>query len=204
MNTRVRVLQQHQHNWLLRTNKEDFKSKQVVIATSFRHASKLLSGLSAANNLIKQIEQFDTEPIVTIYMQFSPQYQLDDYMLGLSDGLCQWFIDRRSCGQAGMIAAVISANGPHNSLDKQSLIKQVIKEFSQLYPDWPEPQSCYLVREQQATFRCDVDVTNNRPNHFKISDSLWLTGDYIDNGLPATLESAVQNGVQCANEIIQQ
>ena len=204
LNTRVKSLTKNNTGWLLRTNKQEFHSRHVVIATSFQHASKLLSTLPDTKNFTDQINQLTTEPITTVYMQFPAEYQMGDYMTGLSDGISQWFIDRRSCGQAGLIAAVISANGPHHSLDKATLISQVTNEFSRLFPSWPAPLNCYLLREQQATFSCHTDIDKMRPSCSQLDDSLWVTGDYIDNGLPATLESAVQNGVQCAREIIHQ
>lgn len=202
LNTRIKSLRKKNIQWELSTNRQVFSSRRVIIATSFRHASKLLSTFAEYRTFSEQIDRLTTEPITTVYLQYPRECIIEDYMTGLSDGICQWYIDRRSCGQAGLMAAVISADGPHTALDKQSLIGKVIDEFSQLYPHWPSPLQTYLVREQHATFSCQTDIDNIRPSNSRLDDSLWVTGDYIDNGLPATLETAIQNGVQCAKDII--
>jgi uncharacterized protein with NAD-binding domain and iron-sulfur cluster len=123
-------------------------------------------------------------------------------MLGLCDGIGQWFIDRRTCGQPGLIAAVISADGAHMLMDKETLTQQVLEETRKIFPHWPSPKSTWLIREKKASFSCTPDTNRLRPKGGQIGQNIWLAGDFVDTGLPATLEGAVSSGLQCARQII--
>ena len=191
------------HSLCIETSSNTYTARHLILATPFDQTRKLLSTIDSQADIAHSLTQFQHEAITTLYMQFPETVRLDNYMCGLSDGMAQWFIDRRSCGQAGMIAAVISANGEHMSMDKTSLTQAIIAETLLLFPHWPPPLHTYLIREKRATFSCTANITPVRPKPGTIGQNIWLAGDYLDTGYPATLEGAIVSGVQCAQQLIE-
>ncbi len=175
----------------------------VVLATPHVISRRLMSHHRVLKPLCENLEQLGHEPIVTLYIQYPESVNLPQPMIGFEDGLSQWLFDRRVCGQPGLIAVVISARGKHNELDNAALSQQLIAELASTFPAWPAPSAHRLVREKRATFSCRAGVDRFRPGHHTPARGLWLAGDYTDTGLPATLESAVRSGVDCAKAILE-
>ena len=103
----------------------------------------------------------------------------------------------------GMIAVVISSDGPHEKMSKEALVQHVCAEVHQLLPDFPEKANeGFVIREKRATFECTVENHRSRPECQTAIPGLWLTGDYIANDYPATLEGAIRNGEHCADLLL--
>ena len=58
-----------------------------------------------------------------------------------------------------------------------------------------------FIKEKRATFIPSNDIINKRPLQQTGIKNLILAGDWVDTGLPATIESAVKSGRQ-ASELI--
>ncbi len=206
VNTNERVLEIIMDGEILsgiKTSCQDYSVSNLVLATPCRQTGKLLMPLPGLKDITERLGQLKQEAIITLYMQFPETIRIENDMAGIYDGLTQWLIDRRTCGQPGLIAAVISTNGPHLDMNRDELEKTIISETRQLFPEWPEPESTFLLREKQATFSCTCGSDRLRPRCESIGNGIWLAGDYIDTGLPSTLESAIQSGLQCADRILQ-
>lgn len=155
--------------------------------------------------------QLRYQPICTVYLQYPSEVALHSPMLGFTDFTqapneppeqpIQWLFDRgQICQQKGLLAAVISAQGPHMQLDKQSLIALVQQQVQALLPAHsPAPLWAECIREKRATFSCDVGIA--KPSLISELPNVLLAGDYLHPDYPATIESAVQSGYQCAKQI---
>src|SRR5690606_30966803 len=126
-----------------------------------------------------------------------------DDMAGLTGGMAQWVFDHAQRGQPGVMAVVISADGPHMAMDNAALARQVAAELARVFPHWPAPEGSLVIREKRATFACRVDSHRLRPAHATPVPGCWLAGDYTTTGLPATLDGAVRSGVQCARAVLE-
>ncbi|MEM9811023.1 MAG: hydroxysqualene dehydroxylase HpnE [Pseudomonadota bacterium] len=71
------------------------------------------------------------------------------------------------------------------------------KKALQLAPDLTH-QAVRLVREKRATFLQTPENTQRRPQQRTRIRNLFLAGDFVDTGLPATIESAVRSGERAA------
>ncbi len=179
----------------------------VIIATG-PHQRDSLGIAVSANNASISSPILDFESITTIYYGFASSEKLAEPMFGQATGLAQWFFDRRQLSDTPdapelIVAAVISANGPHDDLDNERLATQVLRELKNYAPSLPAPTWQKVIREKFATFACTP--TAPRASHVTKSPRLFLAGDDVANpgrNYPATLEGAVRNGVAAADAAI--
>lgn len=177
-------------------------AQQLVLALPPWRVLQLCAGHAALNPIAEQLQQFDYQPICTIYLQYPVTTRLATEMAGVRDGISQWIFDRRVCRQPGLMAVVISTEGPHMEWNHETLAQRVAAELALLYPHWPQPVQHHVIREKRATFSSRVNIDTLRPAHSTPVTGCWLAGDYTNTGLPATLEGAIASGVQCARQII--
>ena len=178
------------------------KTSKIIIAAAPQNLKKLIAEHSSLTSISNNIEQFNYEPIITIYLQYPEQTQLSQPMIGLSNTLSQWVFDRGSfCQQAGLISVVISCNGKHMTMDDDTLTQTVENEIAVLFTNKPALISSFVIREKRATFACSVNINDIRPKNTTNVEGLFLAGDYTDTRLPATLEGAVRSGITAANLI---
>jgi hydroxysqualene dehydroxylase len=177
------------------------EARHVILATPPAVSAALCTPLEGMRAVVRGLEHLGQEPICTVYLQYPPEVRLPMPMVGVLDLNTQWIFDRRHSGHPGIMAAVISGPGPHMELDNDALARQVTAELGLLYPDWPAPGDHWVVREKRATFRAAAGCEEYRPVMHTPVPGLLLAGDHVRNGLPATLEGAVMNGVQCARAI---
>jgi hydroxysqualene dehydroxylase len=176
-------------------------ARHVVLATPPAVSAALCTPLPGMRTVVRGLEHLGQEPICTVYLKYPPEVHLPMPMVGVLDLNTQWIFDRRHSGHPGIMAVVISGPGPHMELDNDALARQVTAELGLLYPDWPAPGDYWVVREKRATFRAAAGCEEHRPAMHTPVPGLLLAGDHVRNGLPATLEGAVMNGVQCARAI---
>lgn len=176
--------------------------QHVVLATAPYHAGALLRTTGRCDRLAQQIDNLQYEPITTVYFALGEHVRLPCAMIALADGHAQWAFDRGQLGgEAGLVACVISAHGPHESMTREDLEIAVHQQLErELMQRLPSPLWTMTITEQRATFACRPDV--QRPSARTPVTGLWLAGDYIDSPYPATLESAVRSGTAVAAEIL--
>jgi len=189
---RVTDLQRAEHGWRI-DGQGPFA--QVVLAVAAYHLGALVPELQL------EVEHFAWEPIVTSYLAYPASVCLPQPMLGVADGTAQWLFDRgQLCGQAGLIAAVISARGRHLDLPVAELEQRIHDEVAHIVPHLPAPLRTRTITEKRATFACTPNL--RRPVTQTTLPGLWLAGDYVASGYPATIEGAVRSGVNAARSIL--
>jgi squalene-associated FAD-dependent desaturase len=114
-------------------------------------------------------------------------------MLGVTGGTAEWvfaFADR--------ISVTVSAADAIVDQEREALAtllwRDVVKahKLSAALPPWQ------IVKEKRATFAATPQQVAKRPKVETSWRNLLLAGDWIDTGLPATIESAVRSGQKAA------
>lgn len=173
--------------------------EQVILAVAPYHLSRLLQDHAEFAELVGQVQNLHWQPIATVYLQYPETLRLDFPMLGFDGGIAQWIFDRGAlCGQAGLVAAVISGEGPWQALSHDALAAQLHAETAAQIPALPPPQRSWVIEEKRATFACTPGLV--RPSCATAAPNLWLAGDYVAGDYPATLEGAVRSGIVAARQ----
>lgn len=172
----------------------------VVCAVSPHRAAALLHRLPEAADAAEAISAFRYQPIYSVYLQLEAPFRLPSTMLGLT-GTGHWLFDRDAiCGQTGLIAAVISAEGEHESLTQDELARRVYAEVAREFPQLPPLAWHRVIAEKRATFESAVDL--RKPSTRTALPDLHLAGDYTASEYPATIEAAVRSGVAAARQAL--
>jgi squalene-associated FAD-dependent desaturase len=200
LNKRVRSVQVENDGFNLETRDGKYFFSHVVVASSPARVDKLLEGIPKLKHAVEQTQTYSYQPIHTVYLQYPPETKLPKVMTGLTGTLGQWVFDRgQLCGQNGLMAVIISAEGKHQRLSQDELALRIAKELYQAFPQLTKPLWHKVIAEKRATFTCTTHLA--RPTNKTAQPKLFLAGDYTYADYPSTIEGAVRSGLNCANLI---
>jgi len=202
INTPISKVQQSGNGFLVETDDgTQTHFSHVIAAVSPFKLANLVGYLPALAEAVSLCERFSYQPIYTIYLQYPETTRLTNPMIGFAEGYSQWVFDRgQICGQYGLLAVVISAEGAHQKLAQENLALEVTNELSKHFPQLPKPLWHKVIAEKRATFACTPNL--QRPAQRTALPGLYLAGDYTAGDYPATIEGGVRSGIQCANYVI--
>ncbi|HAB52418.1 MAG TPA: hypothetical protein DCE80_09655, partial [Ignavibacteriales bacterium] len=86
------------------------------------------------------------------------------------------------------------------SLSDKEIINMIyseLKKYMNITPD--DIKDYFIIKEKHATFIPSSEILNNRPDTETEVKNLFLAGDWVNTGLPSTIESAVKSGRVAAN-----
>ncbi|MDB5801471.1 MAG: squalene/phytoene dehydrogenase [Rhodocyclales bacterium] len=180
---------------------EGERFSHVVVAVGPYHVSDLLAGFPELSLLRQQVDGMTHQPITTVYLEYDESVRLPEPMIGVANSTVQWLFDRGQLGgQKGLLAAVISARGPHSELSREELGLRAHEAVEALIPRLSAPKWSTVITEKRATFSCSPSVL--RPLHITPIKNLVLAGDYVQSPYPATIEAAVRSGLTAARHIV--
>lgn len=198
----VEGLEQRAPGIAVRARGEALHHDQVICAVSPHRAAALFADLTALSKTVEMLEDFRYQPIYSVYLQFTQSVRLPAPMLGF-EGTAHWLFDREAlCGQRGLLAAVISARGAHESLAQDELARIVHGEIARELGPLPPLAWHRVIAEKRATFECSVGLA--RPPTRTALANLHLAGDYTESAYPATLEAAVRSGIAAARQVLEE
>jgi hydroxysqualene dehydroxylase len=156
----------------------------AIIAVPPWAAQILLPGVEAP-------EEF--RGIVNAHFRVSPPKD-HPQILGVVGGLTQWLFAYRD-----RLSVTISAAGDLIDRPREALAESIWREVAQLtgcdaaLPTWR------IVKEKRATFAATPEQDARRPPSRTQWSNLFLAGDWVQTGLPATIEGAVRSGFEAAS-----
>jgi predicted NAD/FAD-dependent oxidoreductase len=184
---------------------EHWECDRVVSAVPWFALPTLFAGeppalartFSAARNMA-------SSPIVTVNLWFDRRV-MDEPFVGLPGRAMQWVFDKRLVfgGDVSHLSLVSSGAAAYVEMSNDELIGQAHRELLASIPEVRAARiiRATVVREPRATFSL-APGQPQRPSAETEIRGLWLAGDWIDTGLPATIESAVRSGHRAADLII--
>ena len=135
-------------------------------------------------------------PIVTVNLWLDRRV-IDEPFVGLPGRAMQWVFDKRMVfgDEAAHLSLVSSGAAGILQLANDAVVALALRELVDALPVMREAKllRSTVIREPRATFSL-APGQPPRPSTRTGVRGLFLAGDWIDTGLPATIESAVRSG----------
>jgi hydroxysqualene dehydroxylase len=184
---------------------EPVAAKTVIAAVPWFALETLLVGdVGPARDIVDRASRMRSKPIVTVNLWYD-RAVMEDEFVGLPGRQMQWVFDkRRVFGEsASHLSLVASGAEALAGQDTASLVAMAAREVAAAIPGARDARLVRgtAVREKRATFSL-APGEPARPGVATPVAGLFLAGDWIDTGLPATIESAAVAGHRAARAII--
>jgi squalene-associated FAD-dependent desaturase len=185
---------------------ERVEASTVLSAVAWHSLGNLFSPGSppVLANVLKAAAEMDAQPIVTVNLWYDREVMSETFA-GLPGRTMQWVFDKRlAFGETASHLSLVSSGATeltHHSTGE--LTNLAAAEIREALPRAGEGRllRATVIREKQATFSL-APGQPKRPAAMTSVRGLFLAGDWIDTGLPATIESAVQSGHTAARAIL--
>ena len=156
----------------------------VILAVPAAIAARLVPGLIVPDR---------HSPIVNAHFRCVPPAG-SPFFVGVIGGAAEWIFRKR-----GVLSVTVSA--------ADQFVERAAPELRDLF--WGDVAAAYrlpahpvpparIVKERRATFLASPEQLKRRPQQKTAWRNLLLAGDYVDTGLPATIEGAIRSGFAAA------
>jgi squalene-associated FAD-dependent desaturase len=181
-----------------------WRPRAVISAVPWFALAGVLEGdTSPVRDVIARATAMTSSPIVTVNLWFD-RVVMDEPFIGLPGRAMQWVFDKRQVfgERASHLSLVSSGASPLVDRTNEQLIAAAAQELSDAMPLVRAATlvRATVVREPRATFSL-APGQPTRPDCATPVPGLFFAGDWIDTGLPATIEGAVRAGHRAADLI---
>jgi squalene-associated FAD-dependent desaturase len=174
----------------------------VIVAVPWFAVSRVFPDRPAG--LVPALDRADamaSAPIATVNLWFD-QSVLDEPFIGLPGRTMQWVFDKRyAFGETGSHLSLVASGADEvMAWSNQRLGSHAVEELRDALPRARAATllRTTVIRERKATFSL-APGQPQRPDTRTSMDGLFLAGDWIETGLPGTIESAVVSGHRAAD-----
>jgi squalene-associated FAD-dependent desaturase len=139
----------------------------------------------------------DHAPIVNAHYRAAAPVEAPPFV-GLIGGTAEWVFSKR-----GVISVTVSAADSLVDRPAEELAATLWRDVAQALGMTERPVPPWrIVKERRATFRATPMQLKRRPATTTRWNNLLLAGDYVDTGLPATIEGAIRSGLAAAKTVV--
>lgn len=180
------------------------KSDFAISTIPFYDLSEM-NGIESVIGNPEELKKLEYSPIINIHLVYEnpdDDEVFDNDFAGILNSNIQWIFRTGK----NRICLVISRADELVDKDKDYLVEMGKNELMRSIREFKKVKFIYskVVKEKRATFLPDIKSVSSRPGYRTNIKNFFLAGDWVDTGLPATLESAVTSSKECVNEIIKQ
>jgi zeta-carotene desaturase len=176
----------------------------VIVAVAWHELPGVLeSSEPGLLDIVGRARDTPSSPIVTVNLWLDRDLPVGP-IVGLPGRTFQWAFDRRRLVPGtSHVSLVASAAGMLTGRDNDAVAALAWQELSRAMPALAacRPRRRQVIRERRATFSVGADVPM-RPASQTAIPGVILAGDWVDTGLPATIESAVLSGHRAARHVL--
>ena len=185
----------------------------AVLAAPFDALERILPESPESQPLREKLAHFETSPITGVHFWFDRQITDLPHAV-LLDRTIQWMfhksllLNTRKQGSGdsdipSYIELVISSSKSLINKPRQEIIDLALAEVREFFPAAREAGlvKATVVKELNATFSPAPGIDQFRPPTGTGWPNIFLAGDWIATGWPATMESAVRSGYLAAEAI---
>ncbi|MBI3261826.1 MAG: FAD-dependent oxidoreductase [Acidobacteria bacterium] len=191
---------------------ERLDARAIVAAVPWFGLKALLSGdaspaLSRVEgslaDIVRRASAMEASPIVTVNLWLDRQV-VDAPFLGLPGRSFQWVFAKNGASGHGPSHLALVSSGADRlvNLSNDELVRIALDDLTRALPEASAAviQRARAIREKQATFSLAPNQPPRPATRTPVAN-LFLAGEWIDTGLPGTIESAVVSGHRAALEV---
>jgi squalene-associated FAD-dependent desaturase len=188
----------------VRVRDEIIPAPRVVAAVAWHALPTLFEGGPPAplQDILANAGAMASMPIVTVNLWYD-RAVMDDVFVGLPGRAIQWVFDKRlAFGESASHLSLVASGADELAREStEALVERAAAEVAAALPHARRERLVRgtVVREKRATFSL-AHGQPPRPGARTPVEGLLLAGDWIDTGLPGTIESAVVSGHMSATE----
>jgi zeta-carotene desaturase len=197
---------------MVATQSDNFATDAIVLALAFEGLSKLLPALPRnleAEQLALNLECFEHSPITGIHLWFDREVSDLEHAI-LLDATIQWMFhksrlqpEKRRGEPGSYLELVVSASKCLVGMQRQEIVDLSVRELAQFFPLVAQAKllKATVVKEVRATYSIRPQLDLLRPSSASPWPRVFLAGDWVATGWPATMESAVRSGYLAAEAV---
>lgn len=188
----------------VRAGDERWIVRDVVAAVPWHNLATLFAETPRELAPIAAAAAMRSVPIVTVNIWYD-RAVLDVPFAGLIGRTAQWVFDRRALTGASSshLSVITSAAAGLSEQDDRAIIDLISADLRAAIPAAAAAHvtRATVIREKQATFSVRPG-SPPRPAERTPLRGFFLAGDWLETGLPGTIEGAVRSGNRAASELL--
>jgi hydroxysqualene dehydroxylase len=189
------------------TRTERFEVGHVIAAVPWFAFAALFDGETGAiAGLVARTRAMASSPIVTVNLWLDGAI-FEEPFVGLPGREMQWVFDKRHAfgPSASHLSLVSSGAAAVAARSNEALIATAHAQLVEAFPRARQVRllRATVIREPNATFSL-APGQPPRPGTSTPIRGLYIAGDWVDTGLPSTIESAVRSGHAAADHAMRQ
>jgi len=211
LRTSVNAIEHDGDQWIVRSGDQAFPSDAIVMALSFEALASLLPSMpqnTEAESLAAKLAQFEHSPITGIHLWFDREITELDHAV-LLDSTIQWIFNKSRLQpghrdqQGSYVELVVSASRSLVPMQRQEIIDLAMRELARFFPvvNTAKLIKATVVKEVRATYSVRPQLDTIRPTAESPWSGIFLAGDWVATGWPATMEGAVRSGYLAAEAV---
>ncbi|HVA81086.1 MAG TPA: FAD-dependent oxidoreductase, partial [Candidatus Binataceae bacterium] len=180
-----------------------------ISAAAPHHLLRMLPEGAVADPFFARLGELETSPIICVHVWFDREVTRSAFV-GFIGTQTQWMFNKRKIFERhgerhpGYLSFVIS--GARKLIDRsnEEILDLVTGDLGAMIPAARNAKivKAIVLKEKQATMAPAPRSYQLRPHAATPIPNLFLAGDWIQTGLPATIESAVISGRAAAAAVI--
>jgi len=184
------------------------QASNFIAAVPPAQLTRLLPEGAGADPFFAHLDEITSSPIICVHAWFDREITIAPFV-GFVGATTQWLFNKRrifaSKGERanGYLSFVISGARKLVDAGNEELLDLVTGDLHAMIPASRDARllKALVLKEKQATMAPSPECDRLRPRLTTPIPNLFLAGDWIQTGLPATIESAVTSGHAAAAAI---
>jgi hydroxysqualene dehydroxylase len=173
----------------------------IICATASHQVARLLPASLRADPFFAAVAELQSSPIICVHAWFDRDVT-DSAFVGFIGSTTQWLFNKRRIFEMhgerhpGYLSFVISGARKLIERPNDELLEVVLNDLGTMIPASSKAKllRALVLKEKHATMAPAPETFRLRPTTATPIPNLFLAGDWVQTGLPATIESAVISG----------
>jgi squalene-associated FAD-dependent desaturase len=189
-------------------DRSTLEAGHYIVAVPTPHLLRMLPEALSRETYFARLAGLGVSPIICIHVWLDREVT-DAAFAGFIGTVTQWLFNKRrifvqhGAHHGGYLSFVISGARTLVDLPNDDLVEITMKDLRAMIPAAANAKivKALVIKEKQATMAPDLESHRLRPPTATPINNLFLAGDWIQTGLPATIESAVISGYAAASAV---